>query len=123
MNRLVLIIGGIILLLLVGGGVFLASNKSSQISQNPVSVSGSPRSLKDLLGLGGSQQCSFSDASGNSQIIYVSNGKVRGDFMSGTGQSVMKSHMIVDGQTSYLWVDGQNTGFKMTLDAATQAQG
>ncbi len=75
----------------------------------------SPASLKDLLTKGLAQTCTYStDAGGGT--IYVSGGKVRGDFETAVEGKSMKSHMIVVDNTSYIWTDDQKTGFKMSFD-------
>lgn len=89
----------VLLLALLGGGYFMMKGKS---------VDSSPKSFKDLLALGLSQKCSFDGGT-----VYVANGKSRGDFSP-------NSHMIVDGTTSYIWTDGEKTGFKTTFDLNAQ---
>ena len=49
---------------------------------------------------------------------YISAGKIRGDFSTTTAGTTVVGHMIVDGKTSYVWMDGQKTGFKMSFDSA-----
>lgn len=110
-------------LLLLGGGVgayFLLSNKTqvpvntdNQIQQTQTTTK---KSLKDLLGLNSAQKCTFTGPDGSSGTVYLANGKMRGDFTSVTDSETINSHMIVDGQTSYVWMDGQNMGFQMDID-------
>lgn len=75
----------------------------------------SPSSLKDLISRGIAQSCTFSNDS-TSGTVYVSSGKVREDFTATTDGKETKSHIIVDGNTSYMWTEGSKTGFKMTFD-------
>lgn len=98
-----------------------ASTGETQESAAPTS---GPTSLKGLLGLGLAQQCTFSDTTEGamtSGTVYVSNGKMRGDFTSTTGGQTVTSHMISDSTNSYIWMDGQSTGLKTTFEA--QADG
>jgi hypothetical protein len=80
-----------------------------------------PSSLKGLLAQTGSQKCTFADTGDASQsqgTVYVSNGKMRGDFTSVAGTQTIQSHMIVKDNTSYLWSDAmQGQGIKMSFDA------
>lgn len=106
----------VVLILLVGGyGSYrvykhfkrLAGGAVSQIVQN----AGAPKTLKDLLGLGTAQKCTYSGGA-----VYVSGGKVRGDFTASESGKTINSHMIVDGNISYIWTDGEKAGFKMTFN-------
>ena len=72
-------------------------------------------SLKDLITQGIAQSCTFSNA-GTTGTVYVSGGKVRGDFSTSTTSATTQSHMIVMNNTSYIWMEGQKTGFKMSYD-------
>ncbi len=135
MNRTVLI-AIIILVLLVGGGAFYRmANRSKPTPVNQVGTQtevspstgasgvSAQQSMKDLLASGQSQQCTFSDETGNTGTVYVANSKMRGDFNSTVDGKTTASHMIVDQPTAYVWMDGQTDGFKMSLDAVKQPQG
>lgn len=120
MTKTILLVIGIIIAIAAIGGALVMSNRSN--SSNPTassettSNSSFPKSLKELLALNQSQECNFSDENGNSGVVYLSAGKMRGDFVSSTGQGSLNSHMIVSDNTSYVWMDGQNTGFKISFD-------
>jgi hypothetical protein len=121
MNKKVVLIVGV-LLVLIGAGVYLYSSKKSSspagITENQSGTT-SPMSIKDLLGLGSSQKCTFSTTieNGTSEgTVYISEGKMRGDFSSNVEGNVNNSHIIIDGTTSYTWMDGQNTGYIMTYN-------
>ena len=128
MNKKILIVI-ILVLVLLGGGVgtylLMGSKSTTPGSQDQASSSESSakKSLKDLIGLGQSQQCSFSMDEGSSGSVYVASGKMRGDFTTTSDGQTTVSHMLVDGQTSYLWMDGQDTGYKFSIDAADQPEG
>ena len=114
MNKKILVIVVAALLLLGGGYFFLNSRKSITL---PGSQTSAPSSLKDLITKGIPQSCTFS-GEGESGSVFVSGKKVRGDFDTTVEGKVTKSHMIVDGNTSYLWTDDQKEGFKMTFDVS-----
>jgi len=79
-----------------------------------------PTSLKDLMMSSSSQKCDVSFTNGNTQsqgTIYVGNGKFRGDFSATVNGTTTMSHMISDQQTSYMWVEGMATGYKMAAVA------
>src|SRR6185503_11737286 len=111
--------------------VFIAMRGGSKTSDiTPASAPGS--SLKELLAAGGSQQCSFSSTDATSgartsATVFVTAGHMRGDFTGqAAGGTAASSHMIVDGETSYLWSDGSVQGVKMSfanLDAQASPSG
>jgi hypothetical protein len=86
-------------------------------------------SLRSLLGAGTTQSCTYS--TDNAQgTVYVSGQNVRGDFETKIENTSTKSHMLVKDNTSYIWTDGQTTGFKMAFqpsatssDTTTTTQG
>lgn len=131
MNKTVLIALGVgAILIAILAGVLLMGNKTStpqtsDTSNSQTAETGSAlQSLKDLFSSGKSQECTFTDTAGNGGTVYVQGGKMRGDFTTVSPQGSTNAHMIVDGTTSYIWMDGQPSGFKMTFDinAATEAQ-
>ena len=80
---------------------------------------GGKTSLEALLKSNKAQECSYSseiDGTKMSATVYIAGGKMRTDSTVVTGGQTMKSNMIVDGQTSYVWSDGTTQGIKMTLD-------
>ncbi len=137
MDKKVIYIGvGVIVLLLIGAGAYLVMSKSStpatplqtvntqnepaQSAQNAPAL----KSLKDLLTAGVAQKCTYQDTSTAANVsgtTYISAGKVRSDFTSVTSNITISGHMVADGKTSYVWMDGQTTGFKMAFDQASTA--
>lgn len=84
------------------------------------------QSIKNLLTKSGNQECTFSDTStpnASSQgTVYVSGGKMRGDFQTtASGKSTM-SHMIIKDGENFVWTDDSTTGFKMKFDQNSNAQ-
>jgi hypothetical protein len=98
-----------------------SANSSGSAGANANVQANNESSLKQLLAAGVSQKCTFSD-NGSQGTFYVSSGKSRGDFSSTVAGKATTTHMISDGKTSYVWVDGQPQGFKMSFDAASQQQ-
>lgn len=113
----------IVVLLLLGLGFFFITRNSPPASapsestpeanQKPTGATSQKQSLRSLLGLGTSQMCEFTDdASSSSGKVYVSAGKMRGDFATIVNGEVASSHMYSDGQTIYLWMEGSEMGYK-----------
>jgi hypothetical protein len=78
-------------------------------------------SLKALLAATQPQRCTFRDTStvGVSEgTVFVAGGRMRGDFATVSNGQTVQAHLVVAGETSYTWVDGQSTGVKFSLNAA-----
>jgi hypothetical protein len=116
MNKKAIIALVLVLLALLFGYFFLNKNsKVSNQSKTSTQVSSGSKSIKDLLSGGVSQKCTFKSDSSEG-TVYTGSSKMRGDFtVTASGQKIV-NHMIVDGNTSYMWVDGQKTGYKMSFD-------
>lgn len=121
-----IVLGVVVLLVLLVGSVLLNRAKhtgevaDSTAAITPVTPSTTPTtenvSLKSLLAMNKAQKCTFDNES-VSGTTYISNGKVRGDYTAKTGGSTPATHMIVDGTTSYMWMDNATTGYKMNFSA------
>ncbi len=123
---------GIIAAVVVLGAIFFATrgNNSSDVasdSSSADSASGASMentTIKSLIAGEGSRKCTFKTTEAgveSSGTVYAGGGKMRGDFTSTIEGKETMSHMIYDGTTSYIWMDGQATGFKMALDAEQTA--
>lgn len=125
----------LVLLILGGGGFFLFSRSrsktkdtSSQAAQTeqaaPTATNAMQKqSLKNLMSMSSNQMCTFQDnETGSAGTMYIGSGKVRGDFTGKMTSTTVTSHMIATGQEVYMWMDGQKTGFKMTMSAMETPQ-
>lgn len=119
----VIILGGL------AGYALFAPKGSQQPSPAPIAATPEPtptpisgqKSLKELLSLGQSVKCTFSDSMSSvatQGTVYVGNQKMKGDFSSMTGGKTTMSHILVDSPTSYFWTDGSTVGMKMNLSAS-----
>jgi hypothetical protein len=128
-----LIIGIALVIFLVGGtGAFVMMRNRSNTPVAPAADSttqenqtASPtatatkKSLKDLLTLTGAQKCTFTSTETpevSDGVVYVSDGKVRGDFTTTVNNVRSQTHVITDQQNVYLWTEGQPTGLKMAIN-------
>jgi hypothetical protein len=132
-NKVTIGILVVITLILAGAGAtWLKNSRSSQSTPSTMDASSSPvvqeadsvesqMTLKDLFSASKSQKCTFSDSSsGSSGTVYLSDGKMRGDFTSSTQGQTVTSHMIVQANTSYVWTDASDQGVKMSYEKVTQ---
>lgn len=122
MNKVATVAGIVILVLVFAvGAYFFLSKNSSLMSQNR-KVAVEQKSLSDFLSMAGSQKCTFSDSSNNSNgTIYVSSGKMSGNFNTTTGGKTATTHMVEDGTYFYIWTGGDDKGYKVSVDAMKAA--
>jgi len=123
MNKNILLGVVILLVLVAGGGAFMAMQKSTKQPAAEQSQSAKSQTmegtLKNLLTGGKSLKCTYTSKTASvsvDTIVYVANGKIRGDFTSKSSQTAVKGHMIIDGQYSYMWTDMSKQGFKVAID-------
>jgi hypothetical protein len=120
------VIAGIVILIVIIGGAFLLTrDKGSDVASNneavdaESSVDTESASIKSLLTADRNQTCTFTSTEGDMKsegTVYVSGGKMRGDFSTTTSGQTNVSHMIHKDNTNYMWTEGQTTGLKMTFD-------
>jgi hypothetical protein len=119
----------ILLILLIGLGGLLLHHKSNQpiamkATTTPVAMKQThpitqEGSLKSLLALGGAKKCTFSNSDTQNSVsgtVYVSDGKMRGDFLSKSVSANVTGHMIMDSGYMYIWNDETNQGMKMAFN-------
>ncbi len=131
MNKQIAIILGVLAVIIIAGVAYLMmknaqhSQMVSVTTQNKPTSPASPTTqtiqgtLKSLLSAGKSQKCTYSNkiqTGSVNGIVYIANGKVRGDFTSSTVQNKVSGHMIVEGGYSYVWTDLSNQGVKMAIN-------
>lgn len=113
----------IAVLLLIGFGIYKFAGHSNKITKQAPSTTQTSKqttlaSLKELIAGGVSQSCTYS-ADKTSGTIYMGSGKVRADInMAESAENVQTStsHMIILNGENYIWVEGKNTGYKMTYN-------
>jgi hypothetical protein len=138
MNKTVVLVVIILVILLFGlGGFYFWSRSSSPaVPQNAVTapVVAPPVSLptpattlqgtlRTLLGQTQPVTCTYSTQTGGAAVngtVYVSGGKMRGDFTSTSTQANITGHVIVDSGYSYIWMDAAAQGFKFPVNASPQ---
>jgi len=122
MNKKVVAAVIVVLVLLLAGFLYMRKGSPSVAPQMPTAnqTSENPATtLRGLISKGVAQSCTFS-ANNTQGTMYISGGKVRGDFSSNVNGTVTASHMIIASNTSYLWMDGSSKGIKMSFDPNAQ---
>lgn len=123
-------VGAIVLVVILGAAAFFYFAKpkvnlpgtTSPTEQSQV-MSGL-RSISDLISEGIPQKCTYSTTDGASTTegtTYVSGKKVRGDFSNTLNGSVTMGHMISDGETTYVWNEGEKQGLMMPISNSQAA--
>lgn len=121
----------VIVLLVILAGVFYAMHNKKDTTEvkddaattntkDIMEAKTEKQTLKGLLAGSQSKKCTFKgfdDGSAGEGMVYVGKGKMRSDFTFKAATQTFASHMIVDGTTSYVWMDGQNAGYKMDFNA------
>lgn len=127
MNKNIIIAAVVVLLIIVGAGAYVMFKNSSASPQMDNSdkmmkeegAMEGKNSLKALLTSGSSQMCTFKDLVDDADYdgtVYVSGGKMRGDFTSTTNGQTYMTHMIIKDNTMHSWTDGQAMGYMMAFD-------
>jgi hypothetical protein len=123
------VVGLVVLLLIVGLVVMNTNNDTEVATDSQTEVAGTQnqqQSLKELMASNKPVKCEYSDTQADGSSVkgtsYIANGQVRGDFSSTANGQTMTGHMIMKDNMVYTWVDGQKTGYKMSVNASTTAQ-
>lgn len=81
----------------------------------------SEQSLKEIMASNKPVKCDYTDTQSDGSTVqgtsYIASGKMRGDFSSTVNGKTTSGHMIMADNTSYTWIDGMSTGFKVSLSA------
>lgn len=117
----------------VGGGWYLVSLGSSAPSSTGTSASNTTQGTQQPATTGttssgsgtigallamGNVQCTVTTPNG-SGTVYVSGGKMRGDFSMSSQGKTMNAYMINDGAYIYSWSDAAPQGMKMAVSASS----
>lgn len=125
-NFVVIVVVALIALLGAGGYLVLSKKPAEPVTSTNNAAAEVPientvsqdKILKDLLSLSGNQKCTFKDEETDKiSTFYATNGQLRGYF---EGRASGQQHLFSDGSDIHIWMDGEPTGFKMSLDTALQ---
>jgi hypothetical protein len=114
------IIIGVVVLIVIGAGAWYFASRGGNVAAPNANTAGNTvaeQTMAGLLAAGKPVKCTITPSADNENMsgtFYVANGKVRGDYSVNAAGQNMSGHMIALGSTSYTWLEGQTTGFKMT---------
>lgn len=121
----------VLLLLLLGlgnkEGEIGLNNNSTSTAQGGIKVTPAPStkttpakpiggmkvSLGGIFAEEGSYQCDYEQVSQQTRstnVVYISNGKMRGEFRTSTAQGSTATMVVYDGSYLYVWTEGKSTG-------------
>lgn len=83
------------------------------VSSKPVTNTVKNVSFTNILPRVGNYQCDYNSVTQQERItntIYLSDGKMRGEFRSVTANGSISSMMVYDGSYLYVWTEGKTTG-------------
>ncbi|MEN9342377.1 MAG: hypothetical protein RIQ54_633 [Candidatus Parcubacteria bacterium] len=109
----------IVLVTIIGATLYYQKSKK----QNPQEQA---TSLKQLLEVTIPRVCTFNSTQSDAQssgTVFVSNGMLRGDFISTINNQTVTSHLIVKDATSYVWTDDLQQGVKISMEKSNDANG
>lgn len=129
------LIGGIVVLAVLALGIWYIS--SSNVGTSPTDgtattsdtttgttdgntsgTTANPNTFRSIFTQEGNNQCTYEQVEASSRstnVIYIADGKMRGEFRTMTGNDTASSLMIYDGGFLYSWQEGQTTGKKTSL--------
>jgi hypothetical protein len=142
MNKNTQVILGIAAVVIIGGLIFysmgnttlpsplpLGSGNSTSTPTTPVvsnqnnTVTKSADTFKSLFNQPGSHVCTYEQVSPTSRttsIVYIADGKMRGEFRTSTANKGTGSMMVYNGGTLYVWAEGSNFGTKSQLKSVSE---
>lgn len=86
-------------------------------------VPNSQTTYKSLLTQNGSYQCDYNSVTASGQttgVIYIYNGKMRGEFRTQSPGESISNFFVYDGHYMYQWKEGRLTGVKTVLTSLSQ---
>jgi len=109
------IIGALVaVVVVVGGGYYLWSQGGM-----PGKETDPTTSFRELAASQSPQECTFTAPNGGVGTLFVSGGKIRGDFTGSLGGGTTTGHIIMRDNMSYIWAEGMTQGFKNSFAEAT----
>ncbi len=76
-------------------------------------IEGMKVSLGGIFAEPGNYQCDYEQVSQQTRatnVVYISNGKMRGEFRTSTAQGSTATMVVYDGSYLYVWTEGKSTG-------------
>ena len=126
-----MVFGGAVLFMANSSGVPAVTESDAQTAavEDATQEAATPKpeglfsgSFADLLKSADSLECSFVDEADGAKTegtVYVSGGKVRGNFTSTVEGATVHSSMIQDSESVYVWSEAMPQGIKMKASVAT----
>lgn len=118
-------------LVLIAGGAYVYTQRTApeeaMTNDDAMMDASGSMTVQELIAKGQDLSCTFSfDGGGTADTtgtVYVSNGKVRGDYTTVASGQTFVSHVIVRDNAANIWMDGSQDGFTSTLSGQVTTGG
>ncbi|MEK7601598.1 MAG: hypothetical protein AAB480_03660 [Patescibacteria group bacterium] len=135
MNQKTIVWGIVVLVILALGAWYLSSSGASSTGTQgetattttttgttgtPAGTPATTNTFKSIFTQSGNHQCDYSQSNSTGQstsVIYIADGKMRGEFRSTMSGASTASLMIYSGGYLYSWKEGATTGKKSSIRA------
>jgi len=90
---------------------------------NGTTVASGTATFHSIFTQNGNYECDFSQTSASAQgrnVIYIADGKMRGEFRTSSGNVTTATLMIYSGGYLYSWQEGATTGTKTAISSLSQ---
>ena len=125
------IIWKIIGIVIIIGGIFWFMNGRNSIqskdtqtgevkTENPIT---SKQTFQSIITQKGNYECTYESISAStksSNVLYIADGKIRGEFRTTTGSGSSANLMLYSTGILYTWKEGATTGKKMAISSLSQ---
>ncbi|NBV77333.1 hypothetical protein EBR66_04180 [bacterium] len=84
-----------------------------QVTQTPKGAVPKPPSYQSVITQKGSHQCNYEQVSQTSRsghVLYIADGKMRGEFRTTTAAGATVTLVVYDGRYLYTWTEGKTAG-------------
>lgn len=109
----ILIIVGVLLYRSRNGSENTTGTSTTTTSTTGTNTVGMKTTLGGIFDDPGNYECDYEQVDGNirsTNVVYIADGKLRGEFRSKTATTTTLSMAVYDGVNLYVWTEGQPTG-------------
>jgi hypothetical protein len=128
MNKNTIIVVVVLLIAGIGTWYLTSSNMSEVVIPDNATTTGATvtpdkpaagtGTFRSIFTQSGNHQCSYEQVTSSgrsSSVIYIADGKMRGEFRTTSGSVITATLMIYNGGTLYTWKEGATVGTKASI--------
>lgn len=106
------------------GGETATTSVSTNVTGTPTAATPTnPNTFRSIFAQSGNHQCSYEQvgaSSRSSSVIYIADGKMRGEFRTTSGTETSANLMIYNGGILYSWREGASVGKKSSVTSIAE---